>query len=103
MPGGSPQDAPAEARAEEVMLAFAAVAVVMVDRYQPRFLFFPVQAFALAWIFFTAGHRSVVREGLRARLREVGDGARALLLPYCVWDLAAAVATWLLARAGVTV
>lgn len=99
-PATAPPSPPGPSRHELALSAFAVVSLVLAERYQPRFLFFPVHGFHLALVFFAAGHLATAEQGLRARLSRVLAGARANLGGYYALSLLFGLATLLLTAAG---
>lgn len=83
-----------------MLLAFVAVALVMAQRYQPRFLFFPAHTFHLGLLFFTAGHLATVRRGAREKLLFLRSELWTKLGLFYAVNALAAAATLLLVRAG---
>jgi|GEM_PF-1789457 len=82
-------------RRGQALLGFAALALVMAYRYQPIFLFFPVQAFHLGLIFFAAGHLAEPAKSGEL-LRRLAHDARSWLGLCYAANLVAGVLTLLL-------
>lgn len=97
----APPLAPAAARREGLaLLGLAAVALVMANRYQPRFLFYPVHGFHLGLLFFGAGRLASAGDPTEARGRALGREAGILLGAFVLGTLVLGGASLALAAGG---